>query len=803
MLVCFLCFAYANAFSQTTGSVSGVLKDSTGNVLEFTAVALLSSIDSSLVKTILTDHNGFTFDNIPFGDYRIIAEYTGYKTYSSRSFSLLKESPKIHLGDIKLEPEGNVLAEVTVTVTKQLVEQKIDRIVLNVEQSIMSNGSTALEVLERAPGVTVDEEGNIALKGKQGVTVMINGKLTYLSQKELTALLRGTASSSIAKIEVIANPSARYDAAGNSGIINIVMKKNIKPGLNGGIYANGGAGRKLRYGSGFNLNYRTGKLNLFGSYDYSFRGEKEYTEDKRTFLSNDHFSSQRNSIQSGTSNEPLNTNNFKAGADYSIDTNNTIGVLVNGNLGTYKNNNRIINNVGSQDLPITSHIRSYNKNDEYWNNVMTNFNYLHSFKKEGRELSADIDYSYNVFGLDQTIDTESQSGFPNPFISGSSRRGNIISKNKIYVGKVDYVHPMGKCAKLESGVKWSYVNVFNDVAYDTLAGSGWVSDAGTTNRFDYFENIKAGYLSYSQEIGKINLQAGVRVEQTETKSHQITMDSLVKRNYIQLFPSAFLSYKINANNQAQLSYSSRIDRPDYGELNPYRYYGDPYLYYEGNPFLKPQLTSSLELSHVFKEKLTTTLNYSNTGNVVTWIARQADSTGITAEYPANLSRLINYGMSISGMLQLTKWFSTNNFLNVCRAEYKDEIIHNAMLSYSFNTQNSFKLGKEYSAEANAFYNSSFVYGMFKTQPMYWLNLGVQKKILKEKGTLKLFVNDVFQSKKFRESAAYGSIRFNGLKRLDSRTVMLSFVYNFGEGSFSKKTKRGSDDDVLKRVKGGE
>ncbi|PQA54910.1 outer membrane beta-barrel protein [Siphonobacter curvatus] len=795
----------STVYAQT--DLRGRVTDPAGIAIEFATLALYSAADSTLVKGTVSDSLGqFGFTRMPLGAYYVEARFVGYQPQRSARFTLSEKQPQLLLPTLKLQPGEQDLQTLTVTAKKPLVEQRIDRTVMNIENSILSEGNTALEVLEKAPGVTVDDEGNITLKGKQGATIMINGKLTYLSQKELATLLRGTSSSALSKVEIITNPSAKYDAAGNSGIINIQLKKNERIGFNGNVYANVARSRKNRYGTGLNLNYRSNRLNVFGSYDHAYRGEKELLSYTRRFRDPGESSPSRISFQNTVTDEPLYTNNFKAGIDYFLDSRNTLGLVVNGNVGTYANNGNTSNLLQTITRHTLADARSTNTDDSRWSNLSYNLNYTHRFKQQGRELTTDWDYSANGFQSNQLLDTRyvDETG---AFTSRrSTRRGDIPSTTYVYVGKADYTHPLGTKTKLETGWKSSYVTVDNEVKYDTLSGINWVRDFSASNHFTYQETIHAGYVNFNREFGSFSVQAGLRGEYTHTKGHQITSDSLVVRKYFQLFPSLFLTQTLNEKHRLQLSYSRRIERPDYEDLNPFRFFRDPFLYYEGNPFLKPQLTHSLELGHTFNNFLTTTLNYSYTSDVINWMMGQIDSTNTTFQSPQNLKSLINYGISFSASQSPTSWWTTSNFFNVFRNEYKGDQkggdLDNSITSFTFNAQNSFQLGRGASLELSGVYNSKSVYGVFVTRPFYVISAGVQKQLLNKQATLKLMANDIFQGRRRVQTARYENLDLNTNIRFDSRVITLSFSYRFGNQNLKTgSTRKSGADDVQNRVKG--
>lgn len=807
LLLFFIMYAIP-AQSQQHAKITGQVTSTDGKSLPFASIALQKE-DGQMIKGTLSDTLGlFTFHAVPHGKYQVKVSIMGFNTHQSKSFLVHARQNVIDLGSLSLSEDARLLNSVTIKAEKRLIEQSIDRTVMNVENSILSEGSTALELLERAPGVGVSQDGEISLKGRTGVLVMLNGKNTYLSPKELSTLLKATNSNSISKIEIMSNPSAKYDAAGNAGIINIQMKKNMATGFNGSLAINGGAGRKARYGTGINLNYRGEKLNVFGSYDYGFRGETEYLDFIRRFYVNGTPAGQpdRTSRQDTKTDEPLHTNNFRVGVDYEFNKNNSIGFLVNGNIGKYIHDSKTNNVLSDHTEALLSKMATKNYDRQHWENLTYNLNYLHKFDKEGRTFSADADFASNSFTSRLNLTTKTLAAASGQPSTDISRKGYVPAVTDVYVAKIDYTDPLSKILKMETGLKSSFTSSDNNLRYDLLNNGTWEYDSNGSNHFKYNEQIHAGYLNFNVDFKNFSIQAGLRAEYTQTKGHQITTDSLIKRNYFQLFPSLFINKPLGENHQLQAAFSRRIERPDYGDLNPFRVFRDPLLFYQGNPFLKPEMINSIQLSHSFKSRYTTAINYSRTTDVMTWISGQIDALNTTFEMPKNLSSLVNYGISFTASTTVSEWWTGTHFANVFRNVYSGTgdggAIDSKATSFSFNSQNTFKAGKGYSMELNGLYNGPSVYGISKYKGNYMVSAGVQKNILANKGTLKLMVNDIFQSRQLREATRYGNIDMNTHIRLDSRRGILSFSYRFGNQSISKKERKTGSEDIMNRVKGG-
>jgi|GEM_PF-23640 len=708
----------------------------------------------------------------------------------------------------QIRKDSIFLNSVTITVHKKQIEQDIDKTVLHVENSILAEGNTALELLERAPGVTVDQDGLISLKGKPGVMVMINGKSTYLSPSELSILLKATNSSSISKIEIMTNPSAKYDAAGTGGIINIRMKKNMATGFNGTVSLNGGAGRNARYGSGLNLNYRSNRMNVFGSYDYAYRGETEYLDFVRRFYDSSVATglADRTSDQYTRTNEPLYTHNFRVGLDYHLNAKSTLGFLINGNIGQYTHDSKTTNRLTDQNGLLLSDMFTSNYDEQSWENLTYNLNYLYKFSKTGRELSADADFAGNRFTSRLNLNTVTVASAEGQPETNLTRKGYVPAVTDVYLLKVDYIDPLTENLKLESGLKSSFTSSDNNLRYDVLNDGNWEYDSSGSNHFRYEEQIHAGYVNFQAWLGKFSVQVGLRGEYTRTEGHQITTDMLTSRSYFQLFPSVVVNRDLGEDHQFQAAYSRRIERPDYGDLNPFRVFRDPLLFYQGNPLLKPELINSFQLSHSFKSKYTTALSYSRTSDVMTWMNGQIDSLNTTFEMPQNLSSLVNYGISFTASVSVGEWWTATHFANVFHNAYKGTGdgggFNRSATSFSLNSQNTFRAGAGYSMELNGFYDGGSVYGISRYRSNYMVSAGVQKLILGKKATLKLLINDIFQSRQFRERTLYGGVDMNTHVDRDSRRAMLSLSYRFGNQNLGKRGRRTGSEDIQNRIKGG-
>ncbi|MBB6003626.1 outer membrane beta-barrel protein [Arcicella rosea] len=815
-------FSLANIKAQAQGKISGQITDDKSKIVEFATVTLLNAKDSSLVKGALGDVNGtFEFEKVNYGTYIVNISQLGYKKYYTPKFILSAETPNIKLTKLVLAEASNELGEVQVTAKKPFIEQQIDKTIVNVENSIVSAGNTAIEVLEKSPGVTVDKDGNISLKGKQNVMVMLDGKPTYMSAGDLANMLRNMQASQLDKIEIMTNPPAKYDAAGNAGVINIRLKKNQNTGLNGSANIGLGYGfyKSLpKESAGLNLNYRNGKVNLFGNFSANDRQSFQIQSINRKFFENGKVISGFDQV--GNNDRRNSSFSYKMGADYFIDKKNTIGFLFNGMNGNWNedlNNETLIKNSQAQ-LDTTSRTLGSIRNN--WGNYSTNLNFKHIIDSTGREITTDLDYARYDANNSMKYRT-SKYDIQNILREKRNEDGLTGSKINIYSFKTDLVYPINKTSKFEAGLKTSYVHSGNDMRFDFLVGDANtpVNDPNRTRDFVYKENINAGYVNYSKEFKKLSVQLGLRVENTNGQGSLLGKE-LLKRNYTNLFPSVFFRQKLSKDHQLGYSFSRRIDRPSYEDLNPFLFFLDPYTYSRGNELLQPQYTNAFEVSHTFKDAITTTVNFSRTNGIMTEILEQNNTLKTTNVTKINIGYVENLGISFSVPVPITKWWFSNTYLNLYNNHYVGDIPKTIINSegtstttlqpldarattYQVNMTHQFTLPKKYSLELSGWYQSPFVEGQLAGRPMGALSFGIQKKLMKDKATLKLNVNDVFWTNQFRGSFIFNDIDVQVNSKWESRVIRLNFSYRFGNSKVAAARQRKTGlEDEKGRVKSG-
>lgn len=782
------------SMAQITPGVAGQVNQSGNKPVEFATITLLKAKDSSLVKGAIADINGkYEFEQVKQGKYLIAAVSVGMTKAYSKVFEVAG-SP-VRMPALSLEASSKTLKGIDVTARKPFVEQKADKMVVNVESSITAAGGSAMEVLEKSPTINVDKDGNISMKGKGGVIIMIDGKPTNMTPQDVAELLKSMPATNLDQIELISNPSAKYDAAGNAGVINLKLKKNTNYGTNGNFTLGAAQGIRPRWNGGLNLNHRNAKFNIFGSYNYSHREQQQEIGLYRSLTDDNGF---RVYDQLTSMRQKSNYQAGKIGADYFIRKGHTIGVMIDladrdRDFPTYSTTN--IGNGKRIDSVLHT-------NSDYagkWRRGAYNINYRGILDSTGKELNIDLDYARNTDKQFTSIYALSREAEGKRMLGSDTSRNNQPSSIEIKTAKIDYVHPLKNQGKLEAGVKVSFVTTDNDARFDSLKSGSWILDQNRSNHFIYKENVNAAYINFNKQYKKLNVQLGLRGEQTNISGSSTSMkdkeNKVVKNDstYFNLFPSMALTYTLNKSNTLGLTYSRRIERPSYEDLNPFEFYLDRYTKEAGNPNLRPQYSNNFEITHTFKEFLITSVGYSHTKDMMTRIM-EADvdkSTGDTSilryKY-LNVAKSDNFNLNVSVPMPITKWWMSFSTVSVSYAKY-ETVVNNSPVKLASGgffgrTQQTFTLSKNTAAEVTFFYVSPQVTneGLFKMKSMCSLDLGVSQKVLKGKGSLKLNVTDVFKTNYFRGSFDNAGRYTSVSSRWDAQQVRLNFTYRFGNSN---------------------
>jgi iron complex outermembrane recepter protein len=804
-----VCIALTS-LAQTAGKVTGNIKDG-GNqkIIDAATISLLKAKDSGLVKATYSEKDGnFQFENVKEGKYLVLATSVGHTKVYSQPFEV--KGNAVTVGMLQLLPDNKSMKGVTVVSKRPLIEHRLDKTIVNVDAGISNAGSSALDVLEKAPGVSVDKDGNISLKGKQGVKIFVDGKISFLSGPDLANLLRNMQATQMDQVEIMTNPSAKYDASGNSGVINIKLKKTKTAGFNGSITTGFGLGQGgfPKTNEGINFNYRKNKINLFGSLNHNYRESYQTINIQRKFRDKNTKELLGIFDQEAIISRTSQSRSARVGIDYSISKKTTIGALVSGfaDPEDFKNTNNTF--LKDKDGVIES--RTYATNDikNFWKNISSNISFRHVFDSTGRELTADVDYSHYSSSSKQALGNYYFDAANIKSEPSDTLLGNIPSAITIYSAKADYSQNLKGNAKFEAGIKLSSVKTDNNARYDSLINNIPVADMGRTNHFVYEEQIQAAYVNVSKTLSKKwDAQLGLRLENTNAKGNQLTTGEKFTRNYTQLFPTAYVSYKMNEKNTLSLNYGRRIERPDYADLNPFYFFLDKYTYQTGNPNLRPQFSHNIELSHNFKGFLNTTFNYYKATDLINDIFEQNEATRETFVIKSNIASQQQLGLAVSAGFAMGKKVNVNLYSHLSNNRYKGFINNsNVDISNSFVESNAsiqVDMGKGWKSELSGFYRTKALEGVMFINALGSLNAGVSKAVLKNKGTVKLGVRDILWTQRGRGTAQYAYIDTKFRQQRDSRQVSLNFSWRFGKGKASApKRKIGGADEEKGRVKSG-
>ncbi|TDO29333.1 TonB-dependent receptor [Sediminibacterium goheungense] len=800
LLFAILFSGYANSQPQRSGKITAIVQSEQQQAIENATVELLRSKDSILVKAAITDKTGLAlFENLSWGTYQLRISAVGYTTKYSQLLELNAQQSEMQSGTITLAVSAASTSEVTVTSRKPFIQKLTDRIVVNVENSIVSAGSSALDVLERAPGVTVDQNDAIGLRGRQGVIIMIDGKPTPMTGADLANYLRGLPSNTIERIDIITNPSAKYDAAGNSGIIDIRMKKDQRMGTNGTVTMGYGQGIYPKSNAGLTFNHRNKKINLFGNYSYGYRMNLNHLILDRNFFDNNGIYT-GGDLKDNYTKTPVHFHNTRFGIDIFPSKKTIIGAVVSANFNKIGRTNVNGSEVLNAQRQKISTFQTLANNNDHANNIVANINFKHSFNTAGKELTADVDYGeYNSssFSRVATKYFNLNGGSLQPdYILDGDQDGKLILRT----AKIDYANPLKASGRFEAGVKTSYVSADNDAKFFDVSSGTPQDDVNKTNRFKYNEYNNAGYLNFSKEFKKFSLQLGLRGEHTKINTHQLKGNIRFDSSYFQLFPSAFLNYKMKENHTLGVSVSRRIDRPGYSQLNPFLFLIDVTTYATGRPGLLPQLTWSYELSYTMKN-ISFTLGYSRTKqNQNVAIARFKDvfpnipsDDNVTVQIPVNLSWQDYYGLTVSAPVRISKWWNMINNGNLYYNHFNGRLgttqLNNGRPSFDIRTNNTFTIGNGWISELNVNYNSSGQYGFMVAKAQWGLALGVQKTVMNKKGTIRFNISDIFWTNLPRGTITYNNYLEKWRAYRETRVANLTFTYRFGKNTVQAARRR--------------
>jgi hypothetical protein len=761
-------------------SIVGSVKDTQNESVIGATVKLMNSSDSSFVKGGITDINGnFLLQNLSSGSYFLEITSMGFLKYRSVKRTLDQQQTKVELPVIILLPaKSTTLNEVVVSAKKPLIEQEIDKTVVNVGTMISAASSNTLEVLGKTPGISVDAQGNISLYGKSGAMVLIDGRSTYMSGTDLVAYLKSLPGGLLDKLELMDNPPAKYDAAGSS-IINIILKKNKTRGLTGNLSSGMSMGQKLRVNNSVNVNLNRQKINWFWGIDQSL--DKDYTEEtsQRTIFDNNKISIAN--IQSKNySDYKSNSLSGRFGADFTLSEKTILGVQFFLQNRPRSDEANYVNTTANQEF------KGNNNGKIDWNSKSANVNFNHKFNGKGHELSGDLNIlNYRSGGLRNFNRVTENELFDN----------KLSNNINIYNFKTDYSLPLSKGASLESGLKVSFVKNDNDALFRNESAAIIYS---RSNHFIYHENINAGYVNFRKSINKkFSLQMGLRAENTNILGELLPNESIqyqrFNQNFTNFFPSVFLSYNLDSlkNHNLSFNFTRRINRPNYQQFNPFLNYVDAYNYTQGNPALQPFYLNLVRFKYQYKSIYTLGFGYDGADGILGEITVREGETFIRKPFNTGIGNRMF--MSHNLTLQPTKWLSSTLYFQLARFDIKsninEETNHTVFFTARVSINQQISFGNGWSSELSAQYKTEeriYPTTVLARASVYF---SMQKKILKDKGAIKLNINDIFHSDTYRERIEnFQNIYQNRININDTQRIGLAFSYRFGNEKYARKRR---------------
>ncbi|MDR4988667.1 MAG: TonB-dependent receptor [Bacteroidales bacterium] len=775
------------------GKVHGQLMDEEmEEALMYASLVLFSVRDSSMVTGAITDEEGrFTMENVPFGRFYLTVSYVGYPRHTFNDIRISPREQEYDVGIIYLRADAAMLGEVTVEAARQLMEVGLDRRVFNVEQELTAVGGTALEVMENIPSIAVDFEGNVSLRGSTNVTVLIDGRPSTLTGLTVSEALEQIPAEMIERVEVVTNPSARYNPEGTSGIINVVLKQQRKPGYNGMVSLN--AGTAGRYSGSLNLNYQVNRWNFFTNYSARLSDMESFGNSRRTIF----MPGQTNFMdQDITGTMGMNSHNIQAGVDFNINKKTRLTLS-----SRYSNWNRSMDDLTEylmyQDITNPNNLFMMdNETDMLHHSFSHQLFFRRTFDQRHRELNADASFSTRSMDRNQFFHQEFfDPAGRTPLDQDVWERSNMDGQNWSFTTQLDYVHPLSEQSKFETGYRIQIRELDSDFLFENYDGEAnlWSRNTDRSNHFIYNEQIYAAYAMYATMLGKYSLQTGIRAEQTFVEGNQRTTDYVFSNDYLSFFPTAHIRRSFENNQNAQLSYSRRINRPHNRNINPFMRYSSEYEVSMGNPELDAEFINSLELSYT-RFWNTTTINpsifYRHTDGMITRYRYVTDTIpgmegrDVTVTNFANLNKGVSYGAEMVVSQRLTSWWNVNATMSYFRniIEGRGAQMHEENDSYSWSGRfmSNMSLGNGWNVQLSGFYRSPIIMLQGEMDAMYSVNAAVRKNVLNNNGTITVSLRDMFDTMRFSMYNYGDNFTMNMERWRTSRQISVGFTYRINE-----------------------
>lgn len=772
------------------GSLSGLLKDAqTGQPIEYGNVVLFRYKDSSMVNGTVSGKEGkFVFNDIPFGNYFLKASFIGYSVKILDSIKINPRSMELNLGTIKLDESSIELGNVVVTGEKEMIINNLDKKVINVEKDLTTTGGTAVDVVQNIPSVSIDADGNVSFRGNKNLTILIDGKPSELVGMGSGDILSNIPSSSIESIELVTNPSARYDPDGTAGILNIILKKRINGGINGNLAITAGTGDK--YNGSINLNYKTPFFNFFSSIDSRINKSKNDANSLRTNSLNNSLSF-LNTYNNGIFD--FMSHNFTAGLDYLADNFNTFTFSFR-----YRNfgfdNTGLIKNKSLDSL--NSPTDYFERSDDAERRI-NSFNYILSYRRtsetKGEELTADIIFGSNKMKRDEDIiqnnfNTDLTPKTENPFI----QKGLSSNHQQQLTLQSNYINPIEGFGRIETGFKTTFkdLNSKNDYLNFDYPLNDWVNDPLRKTDFEYKEQVYAAYGIYSNIVNQFQYQLGLRFEQANVDGNERLSNIAFNNNYFAVYPTVHLVQSLPYQQEIQLSYSRRVERPNNRQLNPYVDKSDSLNISAGNPELKPEFINSIELGYsklIDKTALTSSLFYRNTIDAITNFTSIRED-GVSETTWRNLAKNISYGLELTAAHPLFEWLRLNGSFTYFSNEFTDQNVSNKDFTWQGKFNSFFTTSKDFNFQINFNYNAPGVTPQGKIKQVYFTDVALKKDFLDGQLSLTLRVSDVFNTRKFESETVGQNFITSSYRKMESRVAYLGISYRLSSGNNNKERK---------------
>ncbi|WP_419802296.1 outer membrane beta-barrel protein [Mucilaginibacter sp.] len=795
-LTCLLLVRTGNA-RQKAATLTGSVKDSlTRQGLPHATIVVTNMLTSVSVNTISSDKGNFTISHLQPGKYQLKVLYVGYNTFTKSQITIGDKQQSVEL-EVYMCLQIKSLKSVVISakVAKPFITLGGGKITLNVAQSPLSAGSNAYDILLKAPGVV--EQNNVLSFRTKSVNVLIDDKPTHLSDEELKEMLSSMPAGSIDKIEILPNPSARYDAQAGS-IINIKLAKNKNYGLNGSLTLGLGTGRFLKYNNGLNLNYRSEKLNFYGAYD--FQHTKQYYDNKF----NREIDASSNILQHEYEIRSRNNNAYRLGFDYDVNKHNSFGIGFKGYTNYRSKTATTVSNLVHATENDSSSVVHTNGSAKVLNPAI-NVYYKGILDSSGKSLTINADYfNYNKKWQDNfATDYFDRQGNPNQptyFL-----RDNSPAHIHTYSFSADYSQP-SSIGKIEAGVKSQFTVSENDISWQQLVGSDWMTDNGKTNTFIYKENVNAAYINLNKTIKQFNLVLGVRAEQTNVSGDLVNTNTVNKKNYLNIFPNISFEFVRNLDNVLDISYRKSIQRFGFNIVNPFVIYQSQYAYYQGNSNIQPEIDHNLEVSYSYKQSLVFGSSYTHGTNALAPVYLKGNDKQVISTFD-NLRSSDLFYVYADFTHPVTAWWNIyisggTGFLkyNTATSSLSGQN-NNASWSYLFQTENTFKFNNNWAAELNANYRGPYTSGIYKAARNFTTGTGISKGIFKNRANIKLAVQDIFNTDKQDQKINYQGVMMNVVNKAETRFFNMAISWKFGNRNIKarKQAAISTSDDIKQRV----